>query len=69
MTDAIEYVKMSKNKAKQAEEIQELPISLKKNRESQKNLKALVMSEQMLLRRKFNFKSKVEAEGVENRGI
>ena len=56
--------KMSKNKAKQAEEIKELKNLIKETRESQ-TLEGISDVEQMLLRRKFNFKSKAETENVE----
>lgn len=66
MTDAIEQTRQNvkEQKAKQAEEIQELKNLIKETRESQK-LEGISDVEQMLLRRKFNFKSKVEAEDVE----
>lgn len=66
MTDAIEQTRQNvkEQKVKQAEEIQELKNLIKETRESQK-LEGISDVEQMLLRRKFNFKSKVEAEDVE----
>lgn len=66
MTDAIEQTRQNvkEQKAKQAEEIQELKNLIKETRESQK-LEGISDVEQMLLRRKFNFKSEVEAEDVE----
>lgn len=66
MTDAIEQTRQNvkEQKAKQAEEIKELKNLIKETRESQ-TLEGISDVEQMLLRRKFNFKSKVEGEGVE----
>lgn len=61
MTDAIEQTRqdVKEQKAKQAEEIQELKNLIKETRESQ-TLDGISDVEQMLLRRKFNFKSKSE---------
>ena len=61
MTDAIEQTRQNvkEQKAKQAEEIQELKNLIKETRESQ-TLDGISDVEQMLLRRKFNFKSKSE---------
>lgn len=66
MTDAIEQTRqdVKEQKAKQAEEIKELKNLIKETRESQ-TLEGISDVEQMLLRRKFNFKSKAEAENVE----
>ena len=63
MTDAIEQTRQNvkEQKAKQAEEIQELKNLIKETRESQ-TLEGISDAEQMLLRRKFNFKSKAETE-------
>lgn len=61
MTDAIEQTRqdVKDQKAKQADEIKELKNLIKETRESQK-LEGISNVEQMLLRRKFNFKSKSE---------
>lgn len=61
MTDAIEQTRqdVKEQKTKQAEEIQELKNLIKETRESQ-TLDGISDVEQMLLRRKFNFKSKSE---------
>lgn len=61
MTDAIEQTRqdVKEQKAKQADEIKELKNLIKETRESQK-LEGISDVEQMLLRRKFNFKSKSE---------
>ena len=61
MTDAIEQTRQNvkEQKAKQAEEIKELKNLIKETRESQ-TLEGISDVEQMLLRRKFNFKSKSE---------
>lgn len=61
MTDAIEQTRQNvkEQKAKQAEEIKELKNLIKETRESQ-TLDGISDVEQMLLRRKFNFKSKSE---------
>lgn len=61
MTDAIEQTRqdVKDQKAKQADEIKELKNLIKETRESQK-LEGISDVEQMLLRRKFNFKSKSE---------
>jgi len=61
MTDAIEQTRqdVKEQKAKQAEEIQELKNLIKETRESQ-TLDGISDVEQMLLRRKFNFKGKSE---------
>ena len=66
MTDAIEQTRQNvkEQKAKQAEEIQELKNLIKETRESQ-TLEGISDVEQMLLRRKFNFKPKAETENVE----
>lgn len=63
MTDAIEQTRqdVKEQKAKQAEEIKELKNLIKETRESQ-TLEGISDVEQMLLRRKFNFKSKAETE-------
>ena len=67
MTDAIEQTRqdVKEQKAKQAEEIQELKNLIKETRESQ-TLDGISDVEQMLLRRKFNFKSKFETEDTES---
>lgn len=61
MTDAIEQTRqdVKEQKAKQADEIKELKNLIKETRDSQK-LEGISDIEQMLLRRKFNFKSKSE---------
>lgn len=61
MTDAIEQTRqdVKEQKTKQAEEIKELKNLIKETRESQ-TLEGISDVEQMLLRRKFNFKSKSE---------
>lgn len=61
MTDAIEQTRqdVKEQKAKQADEIKELKNLIKETRESQ-TLEGISDVEQMLLRRKFNFKSKSE---------
>lgn len=66
MTDAIEQTRQNvkEQKAKQAEEIKELKNLIKETRESQ-TLEGISDVEQMLLRRKFNFKPKAETENVE----
>lgn len=66
MTDAIEQTRqdVKEQKAKQAEEIQELKNLIKETRESQ-TLDGISDVEQMLLRRKFNFKSKSETSESE----
>ena len=63
MTDAIEQTRQNvkEQKAKQAEEINELKNLIKETRESQ-TLEGISDVEQMLLRRKFNFKSKPKTE-------
>lgn len=63
MTDAIEQTRQNvkEQKVKQAEEIQELKNLIKETRESQ-TLEGISDVEQMLLRRKFNFKPKAETE-------
>ena len=69
MTDAIEQTRqdVKEQKAKQAEEIQELKNLIKETRESQ-TLDGISDVEQMLLRRKFNFKGKSETtESTETR--
>lgn len=67
MTDAIEQTRQNvkEQKAKQAEEIKELKNLIKETRESQ-TLEGISDVEQMLLRRKFNFKSKSETEDIES---
>ena len=67
MTDAIEQTRQNvkEQKAKQAEEIKELKNLIKETRESQ-TLEGISDVEQMLLRRKFNFKSKSETEDTES---
>ena len=67
MTDAIEQTRqdVKEQKAKQAEEIKELKNLIKETRESQ-TLEGISDVEQMLLRRKFNFKSKSETEDTES---
>lgn len=67
MTDAIEQTRqdVKEQKAKQAEEIKELKNLIKETRESQA-LEGISDVEQMLLRRKFNFKSKSETEDTES---